>query len=244
MKDKNNLGLNSEDTSPETPTPKFNTGNPPTKSGQYPKSAELQKEIQEKITGKVFNPKEKVDRVPSPLRQAALESDLKERETLYPQEANDKESYDDVFSLFERERAKLSSIPLTPPPEQGVDIDRRPRESDTNRPPSAGFSVPAKSAKELSEADQRNDNRPTPIPDGQNRKVSGQFQAQNIYEDAGFAGTPRFAAPKTPQGDLLKNLERSATRTKVRTDIFPEDENIDDSTYPTIIDKINNGIKE
>jgi hypothetical protein len=257
MTDKNNFGNNAETPASDLPaelveklkgqsadkTPVLSkrpdTKNPPKESGAYRLESNVQAEIQQSIS-KVFDPRAR-QVLQSPLTKKP--SDIEERESLYPPAAAN-----DIFSEIEKERDEISKrYPRTPAPESGKDTDY-PREADTNRPPAPGF-VPPSSLNELQKEDERQDNTPTPVPqrkspvpDGQNRKVSGQYQAQNIYDDATFSGTPRFASPKTPQGNLLKKLEKSSTRVKVRSDIFPEGEDPSENT-DTIIDKINKDIK-
>ncbi|MGL5831149.1 MAG: hypothetical protein ACRCZE_03280 [Candidatus Altimarinota bacterium] len=228
MTDKNKFGNNAETPASDLPaelveklkgqradkTPVLksrpNTQNPPKESGEYRLNSKIQTEIQQNIS-KVFNPRER-QVISSPLNPQADTSsryaanDIEERESLYPTL--------DVFAELEREKDEISKkFPRTPAPEPGKDTDY-PREADTDRPPATpkpGFAAPssaeelkAEEEKKLLEAKEQ-DNTPTPVParkspvpNGNHRKVSGQFVAQNMYEDAEFEGTPRFASPKLP----------------------------------------------
>jgi hypothetical protein len=243
MKDKNNFGNNAEITASDLPaelveqlkgksadkTPVLSkrpdTHNPPKESGQYRLTQSLKTELNDKLT-KVFDP-----RARQTIERVSLVSD---RENLY--------STNDVFSELEKERDEISKrFPRTPQPEKGIDTDY-PRKADTNRPPSGntprpGFSEPS-SAKEQDSIPTPIPARKSPIPNGNHRTISGQFEAQSNYADVGYTGTKRFASPKAPS---LEGLEDSENQAKSQSNSSSESENENDGK--TLIDIINGDIK-
>lgn len=202
MTDKNKFGNNAETTASDLPvelidklkgqdpekTPVLsqrpNTGNPPNQSGEYRLS---NKKAAQESSDNTYNPKER-----QVIRRPEFTTSTYQ-----------------AFADLERSREEARKYPLTPPPEDKVDTNY-PREADTSRPPAKdsprpGYVSPS-SIDELEAEVTKQDTIPTPVPDkkpglkiGNNRKVSGQYAAPNVYKDVGYTGTPRFTSPNVPK---------------------------------------------